>query len=681
MITLDTVRADHLGCYGSASAETPNLDRLAREGTRFDSVTAAAPLTLPAHSTLLSGVSPAHHGVHENGGQPFPAELPTLATRLHDAGYDTAAFVAAFVLDRRFGLARGFELYDDEIARGPGNATLEAERPGPAVVDRALAWLRRDRQAPFFLWVHLYDAHAPYTPPEPFKSRHAGDPYAGEIAGVDAQVGRLLESLSIAGILDHTLVAVVADHGEGLGEHGESRHGLLLYESTLRVPLLMRAPGVLAAGAKVARPVGAADLAPTLLGLLGVPSGASAPSLPGDGRDLSTALRSGQEPAPADLYAETEYPRLFGWGELRALRRGDRKLISGPRPELFDLVRDATEAHDLMTEEPRAATALETTLEQLRKQSETIVANLPAAAPDAETRARLQNLGYASGSPAHASTAASRSPQDMVQLFRRFEIAEDELARGRARDVAPVLVELCRQDPSNPAFAGALAQAWRAAGDLESAIAAYERAAELTPNDARIWSNLGAALREGGRAEDSAKALGEALRLDPNDAEAENGMGIVESLRGNGDEALGAFTRALALDPRNAVTANNLGNALRTSGRIDEAAAAYGKALELAPDYADALNGLGALDVARQRPAEGLALLERAHALDPGKQEIQLNIAVALELLGERDRAAQGYRDYLDSVAANPEFEAQRIAVRQRLKALSAAGTPHEPRR
>ena len=250
LITLDTVRADHLGSYGSASAETPNLDRLAREGARFDSVMAAAPLTLRPFDPAL-GVSPAHHGVHENGGRPFPATLPTLATRLHEAGYDTAAFVAAFVLDRRFGLARGFDLYDDEIARVPGNATLEAERPGAVVVDRALTWLRRDRHAPFFAWVHLYDAHAPYAPPEPFKTRHADDLYAGEIAGVDTQVGRLLEALSSAGALDHTLVAVVADHGEGLGEHGESRHGLLLYESTLRVRLLTRATGVLAQGRKL----------------------------------------------------------------------------------------------------------------------------------------------------------------------------------------------------------------------------------------------------------------------------------------------------------------------------------------------------------------------------------------------------------------------------------------------
>ncbi|HET9300886.1 MAG TPA: sulfatase, partial [Candidatus Polarisedimenticolaceae bacterium] len=316
LITMDTVRADHLGCYGG-SAATPKLDALARAGARFDQATAAAPLTLPSHATILSGLLPPAHGLRNNGGGALPGTVETLATRLSSAGYRTGAFVGAFVLDHRFGLGRGFDVYDDAITRGDRVAdALEAERPGNVVVDRALEWLARDPGGkPFFLWVHLYDAHAPYAPPSPYREQYAGRLYDGEIAFVDAQVGRIL-----AAVGPGALVAVVADHGEALGDHGEETHGLLLYQPTLRVPLLVQGPGI-RAGTVVERAVGLADLAPTLASLAGT-------SLKADGRDLSAALRSGEEPPSADVYSETEYPRLFGWAGMAALRRGARKHIA-----------------------------------------------------------------------------------------------------------------------------------------------------------------------------------------------------------------------------------------------------------------------------------------------------------------------------------------------------------------
>jgi len=679
LVTLDTLRADHLGCYGAQGAETPSLDAIAQAGVRFDSVTAAAPLTFPAHATLLSGMLPVHHGVHQNGGGAFPDTLPTLATRLHDAGYDTGAFVGAFVLDHRFGLGRGFSVYDDVIPRGPGKATLEAERPGSAVVESALSWLGRPRSAPFFAWVHLYDAHAPYDPPEPFRSRHASSPYAGEVAGVDALVGRLIGALGAAGVLDHTLVVVVADHGEALGEHGELTHGLLLYEPTLRVPLLIRAPGVILAGSRVAEPVSAADLAPTILGFVGQAAINAAPQF--DGRDLSPFLRRGEAPPRTDLYAETEYPRLFGWGALHVLRRGDIQLVSGPRSELYDLAHDAAESRDLVVEQPRAAAALETTLASLRKESETTVQTPSPATPDAETRAKLQSLGYAAGAPAPAGSGKQPSPQDMAPLFRRFEEAHQALAAGDAAKAASTLRELVAADAANAVFTGALAEALHATGDLAPAIAAYRRATELSPSDGQAWYNLGVALREAGRLQEATAALLEALRRDPRDAEAQNGLGIAESMRGDAAAAEAAFARALELDPQNAVTANNLGNALRAQGRLDEAAAAYQKALTLSPDYADALNGWGALEVGRQRPAAGVPMLERALVLAPGKHEIQLNLAVAYELLGDAERARRAYSDFIAATASDPQFQSQRSAARQRLQSLEAARAAAPSRR
>src|ERR1700680_254283 len=311
LVTLDTVRSDHLGCYGDAAAETPHLDALARQGVRFARASSPVPLTLPSHTTILTGLLPPHHGTRNNGTAPLAAGIPTLGTVLAGAGYRTAAFVAAFVLDHRFGLNRGFAVYDDEIERpAAASLLLEAQRPGDQVVDRALGWLAAADPRPFFLWVHLYDAHAPYNPPSPYRERHPGRPYDGAIAFDDAQVGRLLAALASRGLDDRTVVAIAADHGESLGEHGELTHGLLLYEPVLSVPLLLRAPGL--AARRAATPVSRVELAPPLAVLLRQPL----PPPPGgalDGRDLSAALLAGREPPPSELYAETRYPEVFGW--------------------------------------------------------------------------------------------------------------------------------------------------------------------------------------------------------------------------------------------------------------------------------------------------------------------------------------------------------------------------------
>ncbi|MEO8277290.1 MAG: sulfatase-like hydrolase/transferase [Thermoanaerobaculia bacterium] len=679
LITLDTVRADRLGSYGDAGAETPNLDRLAREGVRFSTVDTVAPLTLPAHATILSGLLPTHHGVHGNSGNRFPDEIPTLATRLSAAGYDTAAFVGSFVLDHRFGLARGFARYDDDIPRPPEGGNLAAERSGAAVVDLALAWLGESRTRPFFVWVHLYDAHAPYNPAEPWRSRHASDLYRGEIAAVDAQVGRLLDALSSGSenssnpaksAASQTLIAVIADHGEGLGEHGELTHGLLLYEPSLHVPLILRAPGALPADRTIRTAVSSADLAPTLLGLLGLADGFASAV---DGRDLSSSLLLGTEPAAADIYAETEYPELFGWAPLYALRRGDRKLIAGPEPELYDLSADPLENGNRFAADPRGASHLETSLAGLRNPSQTTVPTAQVTS-DAETRARLQSLGYASGSsvrPTPGSPEIAPNPMKMVPLFRRYEDARSTREAGRPAEAAVAFAALAVEDPFNPVFQSALGGALRASGAVAKSLDSYRRAVALTPDDAEAWYNLAVTLRESGRPEESLKALRETLRLSPTYAEAENALGIAFSISGNNTEALEAFAHTVALDPRNATAQNNLGNALRAANRVEEAKAAYRRAIELAPDYADALNGLGVLEVAGGRAAAGLPLLDRALALSPGGHEIRLNRAVALEMLGERQQAAAAYQDFLIASASDPQFSAQRGAVRARLAGLA----------
>jgi len=686
LVTVDTVRADHLGCYGDRAAITPWLDKIAAEGIRFEQASSAVPLTLPSHATLLSGLLPPHHGLRNNGAGALPAGTATLATLLAGKGYRTGGFVGAFVLDRRFGLSRGFEVYDDEIPRDPhAGVSLEAERPGREVVDRALAWLGREDARPFFIWVHLYDAHAPYTPPPAWAARHPGRPYDGEISEVDEQVGRILSELDHRGLAKRTVVAVAADHGEGLGEHGELTHGLLLYEPTLHVPLLVRAPGRLKARV-VETPVSLADLAPTLAGLLGkaLPAPAQG-SL--DGRDLSAALLSGGEPAAAEVYAESRYPAIFGWSPLAALRRRDLKYIAAPQAELYDLRQDPREAANLMARQPAAGSARGFAARLAEIEAGAVAAPRPPA-PDAETRARLASLGYVAG-PAGTAAAPkaapgapprpSPDPKAMVALFQRFEQANVKLQEGQGAAAVRELAALVDADPANPVFRGKLAEAWRERGDMVKAVPLYRQAAADSPADPEAWYNLAAALQEAGQLAAARQAIAQALRLDSSRPEAHNTLGIVAMGEGKLDEARHEFEAAGELDPRNATALNNLGNVLRALGRPDEAERAYQRSAALAPRYAEPLNGLGTLEVERDRPSAALPYFERALALAPAYHEVRLNRAIAQDLAGDAGDALNAYRDFLAATEGNPRFAEQRRAARQLLARLVSRTTGVAP--
>jgi choline-sulfatase len=699
LVTLDTVRADHLGCYGDRQAVTPWLDRLAAEGIRFAHASSPVPLTLPSHTSLLSGLLPPHHGLRNNGLGALPAGSGTLASLLAGQGYRTGAFVGAFVLDRRFGLSQGFEVYDDEIPRDPhAGVSLEAERPGHDVVDRALAWLGKEDARPFFVWVHLYDAHAPYMPPPAWAARHPGRPYDGEVSEVDEQVGRILEDLERRGLTGRTVVAVAADHGESLGEHGELTHGLLLYEPTLHVPLLVRAPGRLKPRV-VETPVSLVDLAPTLAGLLGK-SLAAPGGRPLDGRDLSKDLLGGGEPPAGEVYAESQYPTIFGWSPLAALRRRDLKYISAPSPELYDLRQDPRETTNLMLQVPaRTAEPARGFASRLAEIEAGAVASPRPDAPDAETRSKLASLGYVAGAPARPAAGAARGaqgtspdpkspdpkspdPKTMVALFQRFELANADLQDGKLDAALGELEALVAADPANPVFRGKLAAAWRDRGEMAKAVPLYRQAAAAAAEDPEAWYNLAAALQEAGRLDEARDAIEHALRLDGTRPEAHNTLGIVELGEGKLEAARGEFETASRLDPRNALAMNNLGNVLRAMGRLDESEQAYQRSAALAPRYAEPLNGLGALAVERDKPLAALPYFERALALSPGYHEVRLNRAIAHDMAGDDAAAGKAYRDFLAATAGDPRFAEQRQAAQQLMARLPGrAGSAQAERR
>jgi arylsulfatase A-like enzyme/Tfp pilus assembly protein PilF len=631
LITLDTFRADRVGPL------TPALKALAARSVVFENADSAVPLTLPSHATILSGLLPLHHGLRLNGVGSFPERRDTLATLFSRSGYRTGALVSAFVLDHRFGLNRGFETYDDGVPRDPtGEApTLEAERRGGETTDRAIEWIRGQGERRWFAWVHLYDAHAPYAPPSPYPQS-----YDGEIAYVDAQVGRLLSSIDSR----KTIVVVVGDHGEALGEHGELTHGLLLYEPTLHVPMIIAAP---ASKPRVVRdPVSTADIAPTIAALAGIPmTNVDGHPVPGEARSI---------------YAETQYPTQFGWSDLAALRRGPMKFVSAPNRELYDLAHDPGETVNLLKEDRRTFRDLETALSALRR---TQTNTQTFSAVDEETRAKLASLGYVAPTSGPGG-AEPRDPKVMVPLFRRFEEATWALNGGRPKQALEMLETLVRDDPANPVFRQSLARMLRQHGQLERAIELYRQAVAIAPNDADAWYSLATALQEAGHTKEGGVAIREALRRDALRPEAHNALGIAYSAEGDLRSAEREFRVALGIDPQNARAYNNLGNTLRAMNRFDEAREAFRRAIALAPTYADPLNGLGVIDVQQDRPREAIAEFDAALRLAPNYYEALLNRGIALRMSGDSAAAADQFRHLLTILPKSAEFDAQRNAAR-----------------
>jgi choline-sulfatase len=660
LVTIDTLRADRVG-----PALTPSIEALAHRGIRFTNARSSVPLTLPAHASIMTGLLPPGDGVRLNGGQRLRKDTPTLGRVLQSAGYHTGAFVGAYVLDSRFGLDQGFDVYDDEIPKGESaTGSLEAERRGDVVAARAIAWLRSlpDDGRPFFLWMHLYDPHAPYTPPAEWLARADGQAYDGEVAFADAQLGALLMALPATGHRKRTLIVVVGDHGESLGEHGEATHGMLLYEAALRVPLVFAAAGLPAAARD--EPVSLVDVLPTVAGLLGL-------AVPGplDGRDL---LAAGADTGSRAVYAETNYPEAAGCSPLRALVDRRWKYIGGPaRPELYDLARDPEERTDVAPEHPAIVDAM-------APRAAGIAARAAAgvdSAPSAEVAERLRALGYVAStpSPRPPGSAPAPSPVTMVREWSRFQDALRDLHRGEVDRATATLATLVRERPDARVFQATYARALSDARHPAEALAAYRAALRRWPRDTMLLHGLAVAARKAGRADEAMKAELAVLAIDPRDASAHNGVGLLAAGAGLFPQARVAFERAVALDPSAVSYWVNLGNARLGGGDAASAEAAYREALRLDGTSLDAANGLALLLVNTGRAAAAIPLLERVLAASPGFYEAWLNLGKALQATGDDARAADACRHVL---AAPPRHPAPRRAAAELLASLGGGTTP-----
>jgi arylsulfatase A-like enzyme/predicted Zn-dependent protease len=667
LVTIDTCRADRIGCYGAENALTPAMDALAARGARFDQAQAPVPLTLPSHCTILTGLYPDRHGVRDNGPARLPDEAVTIAEILREAGWATGAFVSAYPVDSEFGTDQGFDRYDDEVvassagrlAYGSEDAVNAAdrffydERTAPATLEAARPWLeeavRGDR--PFFAWFHFFDPHAVYDPPERFLRGTGLDAYSGEIAHVDEQIANLLEALD--GLEDRTIVAVTADHGEALGEHEEMSHGLFVYQGTLRVPWILAGPGV-PAGRRVEPPVSLAAVLPTLLELVDVPAPEGL-----DAESVVPLLHEGEEEVEVGpVFAEALYARIhYDWAGLRAVRDGRWKLIEAPTPELYDLEVDPDETTDLAGSRPEVVADLRATLSRWssrggRLGSETAVA-------DETMRSRLEALGYVGGSEVDAAELDAdlwnpdgHDPKDMVDVFNRLQEVPTLTMSGRLDEAGDLLAELRAEDPGNESILERLAyvrrtqERWEEARDLcreqlerdpddasvrrnlahtylelgepDAAREQYLLVLDRDPDSARTWGLLASLEEDAGRLDEAIRAAGRAAELEPDTAPRHTELARLHEAADETSEALVAYDRALAIDPALSAAVNGKALLLAHAGRPREAVATLRAGLPALAQDLDTLNNLAWI-LANESidPPEGLEIARRAAALAP----------------------------------------------------------------
>jgi arylsulfatase A-like enzyme/Tfp pilus assembly protein PilF len=600
LVSIDTLRADHVGCYGADFARTPTLDRLAAEGVRFAAAISPAPLTLPAHTTLLTGIDPPLHGVRHNSIFRLSREIPTLAERMQKAGFATAAFVGAFVLEARYGLARGFDLYDDRMAARPSSDQVGyAERPANHVVDAASAWIEGAPRR-FLLWVHFYDPHLAHSPPAGFAAAFAERPYDGEIAFVDAQIARLLAALERRFGSEGVLVVVTSDHGESLGEHGEPSHSYGLYDATQRVPLILRGPG-LPAGRVVESQVRLQDVAPTLLARVG------AEPLPGaTGLSLEPLWRGREAEAERVAYAETLATRLdHGWSPLFAVRTGRFKYVRAPRPELFDLRHDPRETRNLAESEPARLEELSHLLDQHLDGSRPVRADIQASP---EETALLERLGYvvpsASALAGDPTRVEGPDPKERLGLLKLINGAGHAFQEGRAGEF---LAELDATGEKGAIARSLMAIAAHWAGDPVRGEREIRAALDANPGRADFLVILGQALEAQGRDAEARAAYEQARARQPAGAMPYLGLGRLAERAGELAAAESHFESALAAPEGSMEAAWRLAAHRLRAGRTEEA----DRLLALLPPLDRTAPGT-ALTLARAEVEAGLEARARA---------------------------------------------------------------------
>jgi len=645
LITLDTTRADRLGCYGYERARTPNLDGLASAGVRFENVYCQVPLTTPSHCSILTGTYPLYHQVHNNGSYALPSELTTLAEVLKGQGFQTAAFVGSFTVDSRFGLGQGFDVYDDKLAEGEAFKPLNAERKAERVYAAFRSWLDRSEEKPFFCWVHFFDPHMPYDPPAPYSIDFADSPYDGEIAYMDHYIGQITAALREKNLLQRTLIVLAGDHGEAFGEKGESGHGVFLYDGTLKVPLIFSAEGRLPKSAVITPRVRLIDIAPSILDMLGIPP-------PGEVQGTSLLpYVSGREKRSLGSYVETYFPREnYGWSELVGLIEGDWKYIKAPKPELYNLKTDPEEKINALSQESSQAHALRNRLEETIANSSSRLASAKRELTS-EEQEKLRSLGYATrteGTP----EGPLPDPKDMVEELRMSQNAESLETEGNIAEAAKVYAQILERNPQSPVNYVNLALAQAKMNQFDEAIRTLQRGLDAIPGSLTLLSREAHTFMVMGRLQKSLDAWQAVLVIDPAYFDGLLASGWILDLMGKKEEARAFLERALAVEPENKFLRKTYALNLATTGNLKEAIAVYERLRQDFPEDYEVLQDLGIAYGYAGAINQAIEVLKEAVSLHPSPVAYY-NLTVALKKVGNIQEAIT----YLKLYLGNPEGE------------------------
>lgn len=635
LFTIDTLRADHLECYGYESVKTPNINRLAAEGVRFADFISQAPLTLPSHCSIFTGTYPLFHGVRDNGGFYLDPKNITLAEILKENGYRTGAFVGAFVLDSRWGLDQGFDYYFDnfDLTKYKRVSLDAVQRRGDEVLREAKRWIEAEPEDKFFAWIHLYDPHTPYDPPEPFKSQYQGRRfglYDGEIAYVDQLIGEFLEFMQGRGLLEKTLVILTADHGESLGEHKESAHGFFIYDAVLRIPLIIRFPQNHGRrGVVVSTPAQSIDLMPTILSLISC-------SIPSQvqGRNLLPLL-AGRKPGNQPAYSETFYPRYhYGWSELRSIRLGNLKYIAAPRPELYDLTRDPQEINNLYPGQKTLAERLNRELEKLvKKYSSPAAAAAVVENIDHESLVKLQTLGYigtfhnlTKEKPSHSLA----DPKDRIELYNEIKLTQFLVSEEKFDLAEAKIREVLRRDPTILEARYLLGYLLAKQKRYADAVREFQAALEVDPEYYEAIFGLSLAYKESGQLEEAILGFKRMLDLDPKDTKPYIHLADIYQDKGDLEEATRQIQAAVAIDPESRYLRNRLGACYLALKRYDEAEKEIKLALsmERSQPLLNAHFNLALLHEARGELAEAIAEYQKEQEVSPYNWRPDFNLGL-----------------------------------------------------
>jgi len=664
LITLDTTRADRLGCYGYAKAKTPNLDALARNGVRFANAYTPVPLTLPAHASILTGLTPLAHGVRNNGSYFLSYDKTTLAEILRDKGATTGAFVASFSVDSRFGLDQGFDVYDDHFQEGSPFKALNAERKAEQVLEAFSNWMSRIGGERFFAWVHFFDPHLPYSPPSPYRENFADDLYDGEVAYMDFILGEVLRKIRERGILSRTLVVVAGDHGEAFGEKGEAGHGVFLYDMAVRVPLIFYAEGHLPYDRVVEARVRLIDILPTVLDLLGMaaPEGVQ-------GQSLIPHIQK-RSPKDLDTYIETFYPREnFGWAALTGIISGRRKYIQAPKAELYDLEDDPREEKNLAAGEARTAAGLKSLLATVVQASGTT--GVGESAPKeltADERARLRSLGYVDYSEPGVRTDAD--PKDKLEELKMVQDAEKAEFEGRFDEAAELHEKMLAIRPRAASSYVNLALARARQKDFDGAVATLKQGLERLPGNELLMTRLGYTFLVMNRWNEAMETMAEILKTNPRSIDALTALAVILDGTGKKAEAREYFESALSVEPENKFLRVAYAGNLASTGFLAEAIAIYEKLVIDFPRDTGLYRALGIAYGIGGNFDEAIKNFKQITYIAP-TPDAYYNLAISYRQKGDIAEAVANFERYLEDPKGEPEAKVQNARSElQRLKSL-----------